>query len=129
MTRYLLDTSVLIDYSKRREPSLSRVNAMLASGDELCTCAVVLGEFFTGVPPSVRPVWEAFLAVFTYLDTPREAAIRAGADRWAFARLGQPLGLPDVLIVATARSAGAVVVTTDVPGFPMSDVPLISPGD
>jgi predicted nucleic acid-binding protein len=126
MTRYLLDTSILIDYSKNIEPTRSRVLAMIAAGDELCTCAVVVAEFYSGLPPAERPVWDAFLGSFRYLDETWDVAVGAGADRYANARVGRPLAVTDTLIAAAARAAGAVVVTNDVQDFPTTDVQVVS---
>jgi predicted nucleic acid-binding protein len=126
MTRYLLDTSVLIDYSKNFEPTRSRVLAMVSAGDDLCTCGVVVAEFFTGLGPTERPVWEAFLGSFLFFDVTWGVAVEAGADRYAHARVGQQVAVTDALIAAAARAAGAVIVTNNVKDFPRTDVQIIS---
>lgn len=51
MTRYLLDTTALIDFSKGREPARTRIPQMIAAGDELAVCAVNVAEFYAGVQP------------------------------------------------------------------------------
>jgi predicted nucleic acid-binding protein len=126
VTRYLIDTSTLVDYSKNREPALSRIHLMIADGHELCTCAVVVAEFYAGLPPTQQPVWDAFLGSFTYLDMPWTVGKRAGIDLFAFARRGQPLEATDALIAATARHEGAVLVTDNARHFPMPDLQAIS---
>ncbi len=68
MTRYLIDTTTLIDYSKAHEPSASRIDAMFLSGDELGLCAVNIAEFMAGISPAERDYWWAILSAFTYWD-------------------------------------------------------------
>lgn len=51
MARYLLDTSVLIDFSKGREPAQSRILQLIHGGDEIGVCSIIVAEFFSGVIP------------------------------------------------------------------------------
>lgn len=125
-TGYLIDTAVLIDYSRSVEPTRSRVQAMIAAGDDLCTCAVVVAEFYTGLTPTERPTWDAFLGSFRFLHSSWQDAVAAGLDRYANARLGCPLAVSDMLIAAAARAAGAVIVTNNPRDFPLPDVQVIS---
>ena len=126
MSRYLLDTSVLIDYSKNVEPTRSRVQAIVAAGDDLCTCAVVVAEFYSGLSPLDRPVWDAFLGSFRFLQPAWQDAVAAGLDRYANARRGRTLAVTDMLIASAARAAGAVIVTNNPRDFPLPDVQVIS---
>ena len=40
MTRYLLDTDALIDFSKRREPASSRILSWVDEGETVGVCAI-----------------------------------------------------------------------------------------
>ena len=53
VSRSLLDTTALIDFSKGREPARTRILDLIAGGDELAICAVNLAEFL-GRHPSWR---------------------------------------------------------------------------
>ena len=55
MSRYLLDTNILIDFSKRREPAFSFVQRAIATGDELGVTAINVAEFYAGLAPSEQP--------------------------------------------------------------------------
>ena len=52
MARYLLDTTVLIDFSKDAEPATSWVLAHVDAGDELGISPINVAEFFAGLNPS-----------------------------------------------------------------------------
>ena len=54
MSRYLLDTDVLIDYANGKEPAVSRIKGLIAQGDDLGLSAVAVAEFFAGLRPHQR---------------------------------------------------------------------------
>jgi len=122
MTRYLLDTDTLIDFSKGWEPTRSRLLQLIESGEALGVCAITIAEFYAGIPPDNRAVWEEFFAALTYWDITREAATAAGRDRYDFARKGPPITTADSLIGAVAREQHAAILTTNIGDFPMEGV-------
>lgn len=77
MSRYLLDTSALIDFSKGREPACTRILEMVDAGDEVGVCPINIAEFYAGLPPEVQPVWDDFFASLTYWPISRPAAMQA----------------------------------------------------
>ena len=125
MTRYLLDTTALIDFSKNREPARSRILGMIEAGDDLGVCAINVAEFFSGVPPDQRAVWDEFIGSLYYWDITRDAARRAGHFRYSFARQGSALSTTDTLIAAVALERGATIITNNVKDYPMSEVRLL----
>lgn len=127
MTRYLLDTSTLIDYSKGVTPTRTRVLGGLAAGDEMGVCAVVVAEFEAGLYATDRPAWERFLSdSLYYWPISLAAAQAAGVARFTFARRGIALSTTDTLIAAVAREQGAIIVTENSKDFPQPDVQLVS---
>ena len=98
---------------------------MIAAGDEVCVTAIGITEFYSGVAPEDRFVRRAFLDSLRYLEVTRDAARRAGYDRYDFARRGQTLSTPDVLIAAVAREYQAIIVTDNVKDYPQSDIQLL----
>jgi len=125
VSRFLLDTSVLIDLGRGREPVTSRVLEMTDGNDEVGVCAVVVAEFYAGLPPSSRPRYEDFVGSLTYWDISHGAAVRAGEYRYDFARRGQQLSTTDALIAAVARDQRAILVTGNVKHYPMSDIEVL----
>ena len=54
MTRYQLDTTTLIDFSKGQEPMHSRLLALLETDHIIAICAVNLAEFYAGIAQAER---------------------------------------------------------------------------
>jgi len=127
MARFLLDTSVIIDYARAREPSYSLINTMIRSSDDIGTCAIVVAEFFSGIAPSDRDVWQEFFGGLDYWAIEHSVAERAGFYRYTFARQGIALALPDMLIAAVAVMEDAILVTSNERDFPMTDISLLVP--
>ncbi|MBI4318184.1 MAG: PIN domain-containing protein [Chloroflexi bacterium] len=125
MTRYLLDTTALIDFSKGHEPASSRIMRMIEGGDEVGVCAVVVAEFYAGLSPEQRSTWEEFINALRFWEESRDAAKQAGAWRFAFGRKGTPLSTTDLLVAAVAQEKGAVVVTNNVKDYPMKEVEVL----
>ena len=126
MARYLLDTDVLVDLSKGREPAQTHIPAIVAAGDVLGICAVQLAEFYAGQPRGHQPEVDAFLDALRLWAISRDAAIRAGHYRHAFGRRGRALATPDALTAAVAWRMSATVVTRNVKHYPMADVQTLS---
>jgi predicted nucleic acid-binding protein len=122
MTRYLLDTSVLIDALRKREPAFSQVRQWIVGGEELGVCAVQIAEFMPGVHPQRRVAEYRFLTALRWWDVTQNAAAHAGFYRYDFARQGVQIDTPDALIAAVAREWSAVLVTGNVRDFPMTDI-------
>jgi predicted nucleic acid-binding protein len=123
--RFLLDTTVLIDASRHREPARSWLQEVLGLSSEVGVCVVTIAEFFAGLRPDERPRWEAFVNELTYWGTTREMAKQAGIYRYEYARRGQTILTADSLIAATAAAVGAVLVTENVKDFPMPEIKTI----
>jgi len=121
MGRFVLDTTVLIDSSRSREPVRTKLRGMIEGGDEFGVCAVQVAEFFTGVSDEDRSVWEPLFAALRSWQIDQATAARAGGYRCASARRGRQLSVPDALIAA-ARRERAVVVADNARHFPMADV-------
>jgi tRNA(fMet)-specific endonuclease VapC len=134
LERLILDTTVLI----AAERSTAAVEDVVADEDDVAIAAITAAELLVGVEladrrhkPARRRFVEALLTsvpVETYdLDT-----ARVHADLLAHAhREGRIRGAHDILIAATARARGRVVVTADAAGFqglPGVDVRVLGSG-
>jgi predicted nucleic acid-binding protein len=126
MTRYLLDTSTVIDLSKGHGAAGARIQAHIAAGDDVGICAITLEEFFAGLAPHRRGSWAMFFAGLRYWDITPQAAARAGHYRHALARRGRIISTQDALIAGTAWFWQAIVVTENSNDFPMPDVQVVS---
>jgi predicted nucleic acid-binding protein len=126
MTRYLLDTDTLIDFSKGREPTRSRILQMIEAGDVLGVCAINVSEFYAGLPEEQRSTWDEFFTALPYWPISREAAIQAGRERYEFSRQGRTVTTADALIAAVARENQATIITSNIKDYPMPGVSLLS---
>ncbi len=122
MSRYLLDTTALIDFSKTRQPATEYILHWIAVGDVVAVCAVTVGEFYAGLAGDRAQEALEFVTSLPYWDISRRAAMHAGQDRYTFARQGKALSISDALIAAAAREHHATVVTSNVKDFPMTDI-------
>jgi predicted nucleic acid-binding protein len=126
VSRYLLDTDVLIDYARGREPATSRIGELLTRGEELGVCAVNVAEFFAGLPPADRPYWRTVLGTLAYWPVTFAAALRAGELRRDYARRGLALATTDTLIAAVALEHGATLVTRNAKHYPEEGLELLT---
>lgn len=127
MTRYLLDTTVLIG-QLRGDPTVAEMILSLhRDGHSLCTSCVNVAEIERGVQPKERKAAETLLDRLEYLATTKEAATRAGRYQREWQRRGRTIHLADALVAGTARVHGAVLVTDNVNDFPMKDIRVRRP--
>lgn len=126
MTQYLLDTDVLIDFSKGIEPVTSQLLAWIDGTDVVAVCAISVAEFSSGLTPDQAARAQRFLALLSYWDIGREAAMRAGQDRYSLARRGLGITTTDALLAALARERRATLVTSNLKDFPMQGLALLS---
>ena len=126
MGLFLLDTTVLVDFSRHREPVYSRLQEMLEGNDEVGVSPINVTEFFSWFPPERTAAWVRWLDSLRYWPISRRAAEQAGAWRYEFARRGVTLSVPDTLITAVAHELGATLVTDNARHFPMPGLSLLS---
>jgi predicted nucleic acid-binding protein len=126
MSRYLTDTSTLIDFSKGREPVRSRMLGLIAAGDELGVCPVNITEFYAGLPAAQQPTWDAFFASLQYWDITRNAAVQAGVWRYVYARAGIAISTADAMVAAVAYEQRAILITDNQRHYPMPELTLMS---
>ncbi len=120
MNRLLLDTTFLID-SERSEESL---DSLLADDDDVAIAAVTVAELHLGALASTgrrRAARDAYVngvvsvvPVLSYDSSVAEAhAVLLAVVR----KRGRPRGAHDLMIAATAKASGRILVTNDKTGF------------
>jgi predicted nucleic acid-binding protein len=124
---YLLDTTVLIAHLRGDEMVTRLLIDLLADRHSLATSCVNVAEVERGIRPRERRAANALLTRLRFLDTTREAAMRAGRYQADFGRRGVTIHTADALVAGTARVHGAVLVTDNVADFPMSDLKVAAP--
>lgn len=126
MTRYLLDTNVLISFSQQRELAYSWLLAGTRSLDELGVCDIVVAEFFSGLPPTERPHRERLFGALSFWETSPDAARQAGIYQYDYARHGHQVATSYALIAAASVEVRAIIVTGNVRHLPVPGVVLLA---
>jgi predicted nucleic acid-binding protein len=125
MSRYLLDTTALIDFSKGREPAYSLVRRFIENGEEVGVSPINVAEFYSGLAPTQWDVWDEFFEPLILWPISLGAARKAGRFRYDFAREGISLSTTDTLVAAVALEHRATLVTSNVKDYPMDEVKLL----
>lgn len=127
MTTYLLDTTILIAHLRGDGDVVHRLREQVGAGHQLKTACVPLAEVESGLQPGERARAAALFRSLGYLETTKEASLRAGRYQAEWRRRGVTLHTPDALVAGTARAHGAVLVTDNDRDFPMRDVRVEAP--
>lgn len=122
MARYLLDTTVIIDFLRGKEKTVSLLKGLAEEGSSLGCCPINIAEVYSGMRESERGVTEEFLESLEYHELTREIARMAGEIRRRYLREGVAIPLPDAMIAATAIANDLVLLTGDRRHYPMPEL-------
>ncbi len=86
-----------------------------------------MAEVERGVRPKERKAATDLLSRLRFLETTREAAVRAGRYQADFSKRGRTVHTADALVAGTAGAHGAILMTDNVDDFPMRDVRVEAP--
>jgi tRNA(fMet)-specific endonuclease VapC len=117
MTGYLLDTNILSEVLKRRPSQALLTKLRTAPATALATSTICVMELRFGAArtPGDADLWERIsrniLALVQILPVGRDEAVRAGELLARLEARGEPIGVEDVLIAATAQVHDLTVVT------------------
>ena len=107
---YVLDTTVLIDWSHDLPAAVRLVDRLFAETDRLYTTDVIVCEALSGGTADERRVIDRFIDALEYVHLGPEGAQMAGDLRRAMGR-SSPRTLADAIIAALARGLDAAIVT------------------
>ena len=115
--RYLLDTNILIYFSKDRPDRIVKRLDKLDAG-EAAMSVVSYGELCYGASRSVRPaatqkVINMLVGIFSIVPVTKEAAEEYGKLRGQLAAKGTPIGPNDMWLAAQAKAEGLILVTNN----------------
>ncbi len=113
VARYCLDTNVLIDFLKDREPGASAVERVVLEA-ECFVSAVTVYELLFGVARARRQIGEeALLGVMAILPFDSGVARRAAALHASLIQSNQDIGVKDVFIAATCLENDLAILTAN----------------
>ncbi|MGE5892702.1 MAG: PIN domain-containing protein [bacterium] len=109
----LVDTSVWIEFFRKREPYFSIVTELM-DNDEVCCVGIVLAELLQGSKSETEfNTIREFLHVFIFLPETADGWERAGELSFALSRKGKSVSLSDCYIAAAAKTHGVKLLTLD----------------
>jgi tRNA(fMet)-specific endonuclease VapC len=114
---YHLDTSTVVLFLRAKSPKLrAKINSVSAA--QLAISQVVRAELLVGCLKSQRPGThreqvDRFLANVTTVDIDASCADHHAEIRAALEAAGKGIGPNDLFIAATARAAGAILLTAN----------------
>ena len=113
---YALDSSFLIDVIRAHPGASAKVRQMEAAGESAEVPAPALAETLLGAnlgrANELRRTLE-LTASMQVAETDRAIAVEAGRLGAELLRRGTPMALPDLLIAATAKVRGQVLLSRD----------------
>ncbi len=119
MKSVILDTDVLINFLRGKEPARDYL-VSLADKVDLCCSAITVAEIYAGMKEHERTGTNDLLDSLLIVEVTREIAEKAGAYKRTIKSQG--LELDDCLVAATAFSKHALLVTGNDKHYPMTDI-------
>jgi predicted nucleic acid-binding protein len=126
MTRFLLDTTFIIDVLNDQRKRLAVMKDLIAQRHELACCAINVAEVYAGMRQPETEKTEALLKSLEYVPISWEASKLAGELRQEWARKGKTFLLADMIIAAVCLTGALTLVTDNRKDFAMPGLTLQS---
>jgi len=111
--RILVDTSVWIDFFRKKEPAFTTI-AQLIDEDRICCTGIILSELMQGANSEKElNVLKDFLHVYSFINETPETWKKAGELSFRLRKLGKETPLSDCLISVLSLEAAASIYTYD----------------
>lgn len=123
--KYLLDTTVLLDFAHGREGAIELVDRLFADAETLYVCEVVTCEALSGGDDLQRSVIRGILDALEYVALAPDGAQWAAEARRTGRSAQGARSLADALIAATAWSLAATVVTRNPRDFERQGIRVV----
>lgn len=111
--KVLVDTSVWIEFFRKKEPYYSVVSELM-DNDSICCLGIVVAELLQGAKSEKElNTIKDFLHVFDFLPEAVESWEKAGELSFSLQRKGKSTGLSDWYIAVAAQAAEVRLFTLD----------------
>lgn len=109
----LVDTSVWIDYFRKKEEVYDRLNRLMDQG-RVCCARLIVAELIQGAKEKKEiGVIKNLLDVFPILEEREDTWLRAGILSYNIRRKGKEVGLADCYLAIMATDSESVIYTFD----------------
>ncbi|TCD29249.1 type II toxin-antitoxin system VapC family toxin [Pedobacter psychrodurus] len=98
----MVDTSILIDYFRKKDKSKTRLLALSKKSENLCISSITEFEIFTGARGEQIGFWETMLTNFIIFPFDSDAALAAVSIQNNLKKLRKSIDKADLFIAATA---------------------------
>jgi predicted nucleic acid-binding protein len=111
--RILVDTSIWIDFFRRKEPAYTKV-VQLIDEDRICCAGIILSELMQGANSEKElNVLKDFLHVYAFINETPETWKKTGELSFRLRKRGKETPLSDCLISVLSLEADASIYTYD----------------
>jgi predicted nucleic acid-binding protein len=124
MTRFLLDTTFIIDVLNDQRKRLAVMKDLIAQRHEMACCAINVAEVYAGMREPETEKTEALLRSLEYVPISWEASKLAGELRQEWARKGKTFLLADMIIAAVCLTGALTLITDNRKDFAMPGLTL-----
>jgi len=124
MSKYLLDSNIIIDFLIGREEAINLLNEIKKIDDFPATSPLCIAEVQLGVKKEEEKNTNIFLNSLKVYDVNRTIANKAGTYIRKYKNKGITLPLIDTLIATTCIINNLILVTYDTKHYPIQDLKL-----
>jgi predicted nucleic acid-binding protein len=124
MTRFLLDTTFIIDVLNGQRGRLQVMKELIAEQHELACCPINVAEVYAGMRAQEKEKTEALLKGLEFVPLSFEASRLAGHLRQEWSRKGKTFLLADMIIAAVCLTEALTLVTDNRKDFAMPGLTL-----
>lgn len=109
--KLMIDTSILIDYFRKKDKSKSRLVSHFREYDKIFISTITEFEIFNGAHEAHKQFWETMLTNLIVLDFNRAAARQSARTVVQLKSKRKSIDKPDLFIAATAIVYGLTLDT------------------
>jgi predicted nucleic acid-binding protein len=121
----VLDTDIVIDLLKKKQPVIDGYLRLLESGVTPLLSTIVVAEIYVGAFEHEHKTIENLFGRWHTVNVDRAIATQAGRYARQFRKSFSGISLEDFLLAATARVHRCPLWTANRKHFPMQDIDLI----
>jgi predicted nucleic acid-binding protein len=124
MTRFLLDTTFIIDVLNGKRNRAAFMKELIAEQHELACCGINVAEVYAGMRAPEKQKTEALLRSLEYVPMSWEASRLAGQLKQEWVGKGKTLSLADLMIAAVCMAEALTLITDNRKDFAMAGLTL-----